>query len=387
MTLDESNETIVVNISSVTNSTESGIQQGTTITDDDTGPTVTLAIAPSSIAEAAGTATVTATLSAISAQNVIVDLAYSGTATNISDYVRSGTQIVILAGSTSGTVTLPTVQDSLNEVNETIIVDISGVTNGIESGTQRVTATIIDDDGLLANPGFVGLVDDPQDPGQKILIVNGTIASDTIYLWLRNFGQEIEVRLNNVTVGIFERVRVNLIVVNGFAGNDFIYLDQNLGKSAVLHGNEGKDTIYAAAGNDQLFGDAGDDYLFGGVGLDRLYGGDGNDHLFGQDGHDILLGGNGNDWLYGGLDRDILIGGRGTDSLFGESGDDILIGGRTAHDDNPTALSAILAEWTSGNSYETRVSNIRNGLGQSYGNSLSAGVTVFDDGVVLVDDR
>lgn len=159
-------------------------------------------------------------------------------------------------------------------------------------------------------------------------------------------------------------------------------MDQSLGKNAELHGDAGNDTIFASIGNDQLFGGTGDDYLFGGEGLDRLYGEEGNDHLFGQSGYDILLGGDGNDWLYGGLDLDILIGGLGTDSLFGESGDDILIGGTTAHDANPAALVAILAEWTSGNDYETRVANIRDGLGETDGNSLSAGVTVFDDGVV-----
>ena len=145
--LDEIDETIVVDISAVTNGTELGTQQDTvTITDDDATPTVTLAIAPASIAEAAGTATVTATLSAVSGQNVIVDLAFSGTATNVSDYIRSGAQIVILAGSTSGTVTLTAVQDLLDESNETIVVDISGVTNGTELGTQQDTVTITDDD-------------------------------------------------------------------------------------------------------------------------------------------------------------------------------------------------------------------------------------------------
>src|SRR5207253_6481234 len=46
-----------------------------------------------------------------------------------------------------GSITLTAVQDSIDEVDETIVVDISTVTNGIESGIQQVTATIIDDDG------------------------------------------------------------------------------------------------------------------------------------------------------------------------------------------------------------------------------------------------
>src|SRR5207245_4347113 len=49
-------------------------------------------------------------------------------------------------GSVTGTITLTAVQDTLDEVDETIVVDISTVLNGTESGTQQVTATITDDD-------------------------------------------------------------------------------------------------------------------------------------------------------------------------------------------------------------------------------------------------
>lgn len=109
-------------------------------------PSVTLGIAPATLAEAAGTATVTATLSASSALNVTVYLGFSGTATNGNDNTRSAAQIVIAAGNTTGTVTLTAVQDTLYETNETIVLTISGVINGIEFGTQQVTATITDDD-------------------------------------------------------------------------------------------------------------------------------------------------------------------------------------------------------------------------------------------------
>src|SRR5207247_9590506 len=112
----------------------------------DPPPSVTLSLSGSPMAEAGGVATVTATLSAPSGQTVTVDLAFSGTATLGSDYTNSGTSIVIPPGSTNGTITLTAVQDSLDEVDETVIVDISGVTNGTESGSQQVTAIITDDD-------------------------------------------------------------------------------------------------------------------------------------------------------------------------------------------------------------------------------------------------
>lgn len=110
-------------------------------------PTVTLAVSPNAQTEAISASNiVTATLSNAYGAPVTVNLAFSGTATLTSDYTRSGTSIVIGAGSTSGTVTISNVSDTLYEANETVIVDISSVTNGTESGTQQVTYTIADDD-------------------------------------------------------------------------------------------------------------------------------------------------------------------------------------------------------------------------------------------------
>ena len=140
-------ETIVVDISGVTNGNESGTQQATTtIVDDDQPPTVTLSVDNDAIAEAAGVATFTATLSRAIGLPVTVDLDISGTATAGDDYAASGTQIVIAAGSTSGSVTVTAVQDETDEADETVIVDIASVTNGTESGTQTATTTITDDD-------------------------------------------------------------------------------------------------------------------------------------------------------------------------------------------------------------------------------------------------
>jgi carbon monoxide dehydrogenase subunit G len=146
-TLDEPDETIVVEITGVTNGTEDGTQQVTaTITDDDPPPSVTLSLSDSPMAEASGVSTVTATLSVVSGQDVTVNLGFSGTATLTSDYTRSGASILIPAGSLSASLTLTAVQDTLDEADETIVIDISGVTNGTEDGTQQATAVITDDD-------------------------------------------------------------------------------------------------------------------------------------------------------------------------------------------------------------------------------------------------
>jgi len=145
--LDEADETVTVAIDTVTNGTETGTQQVVaTITDDDVAPTVTLSAAPATIAETGGSATLTATLSAASGQAVTVSLAFSGTAASPGDYTASASAITIAAGATSGSITLSSVADGSNESNETIVVDVTSVTNGTESGTQTQTVTITDDD-------------------------------------------------------------------------------------------------------------------------------------------------------------------------------------------------------------------------------------------------
>ncbi len=104
---------------------------------------MTLLASPLTLAENGGSTTVTATQSKLSAVDTIVALGFAGTATQGGDYSPSAAQIVIPAGQLTGTITLTAVQDVLFEADETIVVDIIGVTNGTETGTQQVTATII----------------------------------------------------------------------------------------------------------------------------------------------------------------------------------------------------------------------------------------------------
>ncbi|MCS5491767.1 MBG domain-containing protein [Algoriphagus limi] len=113
-------------------------------------PTVILSLSPSSRTESTVAPTsVSATLSNVYGTNTVVNLVFSGTATGSGvDYFLSGTSITITPGNTTGSVNLTNVPDALYEGNETVVIDISTVTNGIESGTQQQTYTITDDDPL-----------------------------------------------------------------------------------------------------------------------------------------------------------------------------------------------------------------------------------------------
>ncbi len=136
---DEADETVIIDVLSVTNATENSTQQRTvTITDDDLAPTVTISAASVAIVETGGVSTVTATLSAVSGLEVTINLEFTGTATSGTDYSVSASSITIPAGSTSGSVTITTVDDLASDANETILVDIFSVTNGTAAGTQQV---------------------------------------------------------------------------------------------------------------------------------------------------------------------------------------------------------------------------------------------------------
>lgn len=124
------------------------VQQNYTLTVNPT-PNVTLSVGSANISEASGTSTITATLSSTFTSDVTVTLGYSGTATNGTDYNNTAsTSIVIPSGdlSANAAVGITATQDVDLETNETIIVDITGVTNGTENGVQQQTITINDDD-------------------------------------------------------------------------------------------------------------------------------------------------------------------------------------------------------------------------------------------------
>ena len=289
---------------------------------------------------------------------------------------------------------------------------------------------------LVCPDNSVQVVNDPVNPGQKILLICGTNGND-VYVIEPRPGNLTQVRVKSTgkVIGIVSNSQFQSIAAFGKEGNDTIIVDARINKPAQLFGNGGNDQLYGAggadrlhggdgndklfggnnndllfggagndfvygqngndfleggdgndqmwgeAGNDRLFGNAGNDVLAGGAGNDNVFGGLDNDKVFGDGGNDVVVGQEGNDQVYGGQGRDVLIGSEGNDTLFGEQGDDILVAGPTAHDNDELALQSILAEWASSRSYNQRVNNIRTGGGNTGGFAFDAG-TVFDDGVV-----
>ncbi|HZT82281.1 MAG TPA: calcium-binding protein, partial [Gemmataceae bacterium] len=129
-----------------------------------------------------------------------------------------------------------------------------------------------------------------------------------------------------------------------------------------------------------VYGQAGDDVIWvaDDVKLSAwLYGGAGNDVLKGGGGNDVLLGGGGNDVLLGGPGRNVLIGGGGSDLLFGNR-NDLLIAGSTAYDGNEAALAALARQWVSSGSVSPSVAGAQVLVPRHHG------PTVVDEGARLV---
>ena len=233
----------------------------------------------------------------------------------------------------------------------------------------------------------------------------------------------------NLGVTTVQTVNANLMLTLNSATS----IENLLGGSGndTLTGNTLDNTLVGGAGSDGLYGAAGNDTfafntntqlnadtVFDGAGIDQLsfvgstaavavnlgvttvqtvnanlmltlnsatsienlLGGSGNDTLTGNTLANVLAGGAGNDTLAGGSGKNILIGGTGTDTLTGGSTEDLLLGARYTLETDTTALTALLAEWTSANTYTNRVAHLLGTLaGGANGSFTLTSTTVKED--------
>lgn len=120
----------------------SGIQSFTT-----SCPLVAFSSATFSVGEAAGTATIIVTLSNSSSSTVTVHYATSdGTAIAPSDYTDTSDTLTIPSGQISGSFTVPIIDDSIDETDETVNLILSSPVNATLGSPSTAILTIIDND-------------------------------------------------------------------------------------------------------------------------------------------------------------------------------------------------------------------------------------------------
>jgi Ca2+-binding RTX toxin-like protein len=227
------------------------------------------------------------------------------------------------------------------------------------TGTFAVRVTAMDKDGAAGATSVqfitiasAAVVDDPLQPGQKLLLIGGTSQADRVDV--RAVSQKryrVDIRSGAKSDRQMFLGPIGRVVMLAGAGNDRVEINNNIRVPVWVYGGEGNDTIHGS-----------------------------------ENAPNFLLGGEGDDKLSGGSLRDILIGGAGSDVTYGRGGDDLLIGGSTSFDADATALNAVQLEWRSDRTYEQRVANLRGaGTGaRANGNTFlkptGADKTVFADG-------
>ena len=172
--LDEADETVTVRLKDPVNAAVSTAIGTGTITNDDATPMLSISEPSVTEGDSGATAlTYTVTLSAASGRPVTVRYADAGTgtATSGTDYtaITAGT-LIFAAGTTSQTFSVLVTGDTVNESNETVVVNWSNATNavissrsGVVSAALRVDGTITDDDGP---PTSITLTVDDNDVGE-----------------------------------------------------------------------------------------------------------------------------------------------------------------------------------------------------------------------------
>jgi Ca2+-binding RTX toxin-like protein len=237
-------------------------------------------------------------------------------------------------------------------------------------GPYLITAFAVNDDGIQTPLIFHPITVTGQTQGTSLvdgtLFINGSTTgtgNDTATISVSGGNIIVNASMNgtNPFVAPISAV-VDGIVVDLGNGSDILVTAPGINVPMTITGGDGNDLITAGGGADLVEGGLGVDIIYGAGGDDVLLGGDGSDDLLGGGGNDVLIGGNGNDMLFGQAGRDLLIGSSDEDLLSSGDGEDILVGGSTDYDSYDISgkanIDAIMAEWTSASSFNTRVSNL-----------------------------
>lgn len=341
-----------------------------TILDDDTGNgAIPIIFAERATQTEGGTMRFRVVLSKATDDEVRIDYrTVLGSATdaplNNRDYPPQTGTLVIEAGDRVGFVEIRANPDNLDEVDESLWLELSGPQNARFAGYQkveRVLGIVNDDDGTGSNRSvFISsptVVEGDSGTRQAVFQIhlsevydenltfkfktsNGTAANGSDYIGKSGSvtflaGQTVaavavdlraDERLEgDETFSLVLTPPAGGIVKNVItAGKATIANDDDIHE--VIRGSESADSLYGGTGNDRILGYGGSDRLRGGNDNDTLDGGIGHDRLEGGAGNDRLLGVAGNDTLYGGAGKDGMDGGSGNDRLYGDSGNDTLKG-------------------------------------------------------------
>ena len=210
------------------------------------------------IAEAAVTATLTATLDRKYSKDVFISLRTSGSASITDDYTLSTQAITISAGSITGTSILTVVEDNTDEDDrDTVKIEVSASTYAVETVDQKI---------------FIAIEDDDQMPGVTLTASKDTISenggtSDLTATLSTASGRDVTVGLvmqgtagsSDFTAG-GNVIDVSEVLADSLVAN---YTFNGNAEDGTSNNNNG--TVSGATLTSDRFGEANSAYQFDGV--------------------------------------------------------------------------------------------------------------------------
>jgi len=275
-------------------------------------PIVTLSRFFLPVGENGGTSTVTATLDSTSSVNVVVNLGFSGTAGG-AEYSASSNSVLILAGQSSGSITLTGINDALSERTETILVDIVSVTGAGENGSQQISVPLVDDDRYVLNGPTLTI---NGVPGADALILVRTSATGFYTFYDTEAFAYTVPAVSNVVLN--SGGGGNIVQIFGAAG---VTESATVGANTLNYSGAGLTAQTSGTPTVYVFGQTEDTASF----VDSV----GNDNFYGLDSVSLLLPASGSSFFsvaagFGTVTADASSGGVDFALLFGSAGNDTL---------------------------------------------------------------
>jgi serralysin len=253
------------------------------------------------------------------------------------DYTSVTGTLTIAANTSFGIISIPILNDNLNEPDEAFTVNLSNPINATIDPDAEIGEVIVTDTWQstitrtlpagVENLTLIGTaaINGTGNAGNNVLTGNSAnntltgLNGDDTYSFVANSALGTDTIIETATggtdtidfTGTTAVVNVNLGVTTSQTVNSNLKL--------ILSANNVIENATGGTGNDRLTGNTLNNTLNGGDGNDQLQGLGGDDILWGGAGNDILNGGTGNDTLWGGLGDDNLTGGVGNDKYLFQS--------------------------------------------------------------------